>query len=220
MDLTTNVNALGGFITGGITANIDSVGFYAAGTMSVGFPAGATITNDVNNKMESLLHCNWVLLWMKGNWCPYVTGKYLNTQAVVSSKGVGAKASFDRFHGTVWYASATRKFNSDLGINSSKELSTVLGKRGDASMGRSKGAERANAATLKATTWVIPAGTDLAALQLAGSATGELMVKDPSGKVVFDSATQFAAEGVGFGRDPSGAGNASFGLFAPAIKPG
>ncbi|MCW2972125.1 MAG: hypothetical protein JWN72_398, partial [Thermoleophilia bacterium] len=208
-----NVNALGGFITGGLNTSIDNTGFYGSGFMTVGFPADSEVTRNVNSALENTLHCNYFRLPWVGNinWCPYVTGRSITAEAAVSSKGVGAKTNWDKLYATVWWASSTRQFNTNFGWGDSTALSSVIGKS-------RSGADIVSAtATQK---WVIPKDARLASLQLSGSPTGDLKVTDPNGRVVFDTATQTAVDGIGFGRDPLGAGQAAFGLFAPALKPG
>lgn len=214
------VNALGGFITGGIVANIDGSGFFASGTMTLGFLKDAAITNQVNTTIRNTLHCEGWYGWVYLAWCPYVTGKSMSAQAVVSSKGVGAKTTIVWFHASVWWLAQTRQFGYDLGFNGSKDLSVVLQQRQREVVGRNGRIRVEHFAESKPMSWDIPKGVQLASLQLEGSTTGDLLVKDPNGRVVLDTAKQLMVEGVGWGRDPDGAGKASLGLFPPAIKPG
>lgn len=221
VNANVSFSALQGFITGGATVTIDGSGFFAAGRMTVGFPAGAPITNRVNGGIESILNCDWGFL---GNWCPTVTGWTISAEAAVSNKGVGARTSVSVLYGTFWWLGRDNSIHMDLGFGSSKQLVDALRSRaGRAAFvpeALQSGRAGLDASSGTTDTWTIPPEAKIASLQLAGSTTGELKVTDPTGRVVFDSAKGISVPGVGFGRDPKGTGRAAFGVFAPAIKAG
>lgn len=211
---------LSGFITGSATVMIDGQGFFASGKLTVGFPAGAPVTNQVNSKIRSVLACDWGVL---GDWCPYVTGWTISAEAAVSNKGAGARANVSVLYGTFWWIGSDNSFHADMGFGSSKQLVDVLRSKTRAGTFAPEGLKAddvLDAASGKTDTWTIPAQAKIAALRLDGSLTGDLKVTDPTGRVVLDTAAGVTVDGAAFGRDPQQSGKASFGLFAPAIKPG
>ncbi|MCW2923466.1 MAG: hypothetical protein JWM98_870 [Thermoleophilia bacterium] len=219
MNANVDLYAFSGFVSGNATVAIDGAGFFASGKYTVGFPAGAPITNQVNGTIEDVLFCDWGAV----NWCPYITGLTTSAEAAVSNKGVGARLNVSVLYGTFWWIGSTKAFHVDLGFGSSKQLVSVLRARlagGFVPRALSSGALKPAGPGSATSTWTIPPAAKIASLHLDGSRTGQLKVTDPTGRVVIDTAVGFTAPGVGFGRDPKGGGKASFGLFAPAIKPG
>jgi hypothetical protein len=220
LTFNTNVNAFGGFIQGAVTASVDNTFFFASATVRLGFQEGAEVTRLVNTEIERFLGCDWAIR----NWCPYVTGLSASVQAVVSSKGAGGKGTFGPLSAAVWWLSSTRSYGYDLGFRTSTSLD-FLGRAahraprfGDIAGEQLPRAVDSPAPT--ATQLTIPPGTKIAALRLQGSTSGELVLRNPNGVVVADTATDTFAPGVHFGREPEDGTSASLGILAPAIMPG
>ena len=194
--LATDIDALGGFITGDATVSISGTGFFASTRATVGFPAGAAVTNKVNTTIREITKCDWVPF---KDVCPKVTGWSTTMQVVVSNKGAGAKGSIGsapfKVSGTAWW-SISKGWGVNVGIGDLKELDFL--RRVQTKHGREV------VAATKTDTFEVPKGSYFVALQLEGSTTGNVIVRDPKGVVIADTATATYAENVGFGRDPGG----------------